>query len=133
MSVYTIQGDLKAKGEDIIVAEMYFGEMKTASGIIITEDDGKSRGVKPRWGKVYSVGPDQNLVKEGDWILIEHGRWTRKVKIDKGQGEFGVQKVDPEGILGVWNGEGEPNTNYIGQEYNDGQGFDVDPGLFLDN
>lgn len=132
MSLYTVQGDVRAIGEDVLVTEMEFGEIKTSGGIIVKSDDGKSHGVKPRWCKVYSVGPLQEDVKVGDWILVEHGRWTRKIKVDQGDGEFAVQKIDPSGILGFWDGDGEPNKNYIGEEYNDGQGFDVDPSLFMD-
>jgi co-chaperonin GroES (HSP10) len=132
MSLYTVKGDIRAIGEDILVADMHFGEIKTQGGIIVGSDDAKSRGVKPRWAKVYRVGPDQDLVKEGDWILIEHGRWTRKVKIDNGDGEIGIQKIDPTGVLGIHDGEGEPDMNYLGEEYSDGESYTVDPGLFMD-
>ena len=132
MSLYTIQGNIKAIGEDVLVTEMEFGEMKTESGIVIGSDDGKNHGVKPRWAKVFDVGPEQKEFSVGQWILIEHGRWSRKIKVDNGSGEIGIQKIDPDCVLGIWNGEGKPNTNYIGNEYNDGQGFDVDPSLFID-
>jgi len=132
MSLYTIQGNIKAIGEDVLVTEMEFGEIKTESGIIIGSDDGKNHGVKPRWAKVFDVGPEQKEFSVGQWILIEHGRWSRKIKVDSGDGEIGIQKIDPDCVLGIWNGEGKPDTNYIGNEYNDGQGFDVDPSLFVD-
>jgi hypothetical protein len=72
-----------------------------ASGIVLRSDDGKSHGVKPRWAKVYKIGPEQKDVKEGQWILIEHGRWTRKLKIDDGAGVKEIQKVDTEAIMAV--------------------------------
>ena len=37
--------------------------------------------------------------KVGDWVLVEHGRWTRGVKIDEGDGEFELRMVDAECIL----------------------------------
>lgn len=92
---------IKAIHDDVIISDMDFGEIKTESGIIIRSDDGKSHGVKPRWGKVYKVGPEQTDIKEGQWILVEHGRWTRKVKIDDGEGEKDIQKVDITAILAV--------------------------------
>jgi hypothetical protein len=36
--------------------------------------------------EVYKVGDRCDLdVKVGQWILIEHGRWTRKIKINDGE------------------------------------------------
>lgn len=37
---------------------------------------------KPRWGKVLSVGPDVYGVEEGDFILIEPGKWTIGTEVD---------------------------------------------------
>ena len=69
--------------KDLLVINMDMGEMKTAGGIVIQSDDGKAHGVKPRWAEVYKIGDECDLdVKEGQWVLIEHGRWTRKIKIN---------------------------------------------------
>ena len=74
--------------KDLLVINMDMGEQTTAAGIIIKSDDGKAHGVKPRWAEVYKVGTDCGInVKPGQWVLIEHGRWTRKIKIDDGNGE----------------------------------------------
>ena len=55
----------------------------------INSDDGKVHGIRPRWGKVFSKGPrNKDDYNEGDWILIEHGRWTRGMQV-----EFDDQKV----------------------------------------
>ena len=133
MSVYTVKGKVRAIGSDVLATDMYMGEMKTESGIIIGSDDGKNHGVKPRWCKVFAVGPNQNDFEIDQWILVEHGRWSRKIKVDQGDGkEIEIQKIDTDCILGIWEGEGSPDTNYIGEEYNDGQGYNVDPSLFMD-
>lgn len=92
---------IRAINDDVIITDMDFGEIKTKSGIVLRSDDGKSHGVKPRWGKVYKVGPRQTEIKEGQWILVEHGRWTRKVKINDGAGEKSIQKVEVKSILAV--------------------------------
>jgi hypothetical protein len=92
---------IRALNNDVIISDMDFGEMKTEAGIVIRSDDGQAHGVKPRWGYVYKVGPTQTDVKEGQWILVEHGRWTRKVKIHDGDGEKEIQKVDVDAILAV--------------------------------
>jgi co-chaperonin GroES (HSP10) len=92
---------IRAIQDDVIVSGMDFGEIKTASGIVLRSDDGQLHGIKPRWGRVYRVGPQQKEIREGQWILIEHGRWTRKVKIHDGESEKEIQKVDIEAILAV--------------------------------
>lgn len=110
---------------DILVIDMDLGEMKTTSGIIIQSDDGKSHGIKPRWAKVYKVGSKVTDIKEGQWILIEHGRWTRKIKINDGDGEKEFQKVDTDCILAVT--DEKPNDFYIGQEYGHGDTATIRP------
>jgi co-chaperonin GroES (HSP10) len=92
---------LRAIHDHVLVSDMDFGEIVTAAGIVLRSDDGKTHGVKPRWGKVYAVGPKQHDVCVGQWILIEHGRWTRKAKILTASGEKQIQRVDVEAILAV--------------------------------
>jgi co-chaperonin GroES (HSP10) len=116
---------IRPLNKDVIVYDMDFGEIKTESGIVIQSDDGKAHGIKPRWGKVYKVGPEQQDVKEGQWILIEHGRWTRKVKINDGDGEKEIQKVDVDCILAV--SDERPNDAYIGTEYSHGDTTTIRP------
>jgi co-chaperonin GroES (HSP10) len=120
---------IKAINNDVIIADMDFGEIKTASGIVIRSDDGQAHGIKPRWGKVYKVGPKQTDIKEGQWVLIEHGRWTRKIKIDDGESEKEIQKVEVESILAV--AEEKPNDVYIGQEYGHGSSTTIRPEDFI--
>jgi hypothetical protein len=80
---------------------MYFGEQKTKAGLIITNDDGNVRGIYPRWGQVYAKGPrNTDPYEVGDWILIEHGRWTRSVNLDDGNGEKDLRMIETESILG---------------------------------
>ena len=59
----------------------------------------KSSGIRPRWGKVYAIGPEQKDIQVGQYILISHGRWTRGIKIDDGTGEKVIRKVDNKDIL----------------------------------
>ena len=99
---------------DILITDMEFGDMQTKSGIVIQSDDAKSHGIKPRWGKVYKVGPEQTDIKVGQWILVEHGRWTRQMKIDDGDGVKNIQKVDLKCILAV--ADKKPEDIYIGEE-----------------
>ena len=55
---------------------------KTKSGIILTNKNTDENSQKPRWGKVFAVGPDVKDVKEGDYILIGPLRWTLGFKFD---------------------------------------------------
>lgn len=120
---------VRALHDDVLVYDMFFGEQTTSSGIVIGNDDGTTRGIYPRWAKVYKVGPEQKDVREGQWILIEHGRWTRKIKIDDGESEKEIQKVETKSILAV--SDERPNEYQIGQEYRDGAGVDIKPEDFL--
>jgi co-chaperonin GroES (HSP10) len=111
---------------DILVIDMDMGEMKTAGGIIIQSDDAKAHGIKPRWAKVYKVGTDCEIeVKPGQWVLIEHGRWTRKVKIDDGDGVKEFQKIEIKSIIAI--ADEKPNDFYIGQEYGHGDTATIRP------
>ena len=86
----------------VIVSGMHFGETQTDGGIIITSDDGKDRGIKPRWGQVVSKGSDNDDPYEvGDWILVEHGRWSRGFDVDtEGNGEYTTMRVvEAESVL----------------------------------
>lgn len=65
-------------GNKVIATDIEYGEQMSRQGIIIPDDNGKERGIHPRWCKVYKVGEEVNDVKEGEWILVEHGRWSYK-------------------------------------------------------
>jgi co-chaperonin GroES (HSP10) len=120
---------VRALSKDILVVDMDMGEMVTAGGIVVASDNGKAHGVKPRWAKVYKVGSEVDFVKEGQWILIEHGRWTRKIKIDDGEGEKEFQKVETKSILLV--SDEKPDTAYWGQEFSNGDSMNIRPDDFM--
>lgn len=115
----TIIGKLTPIKNNVIVSDMYFGEQKTKSGIIISNDDGTTRGIYPRWAKVHAKGPEnEEEYNIGDWVLVEHGRWTRGVKTDEGDGEKELRMVDFDAIL-LWS-DSKPDDIYIGNEYSNG-------------
>jgi co-chaperonin GroES (HSP10) len=86
-------------GESVIVSDMNFEERISTGGIIIMTDNGKSTGIRPRWGRVYAVGPDQQDIKIGDWICVEHGRWTRGLDIEDETGKITLRRVDPKDVM----------------------------------
>ena len=94
-------GDLRPLRDGIIVSEMDFTGRKLSSGIIMLNDDGKSEGIRPRWGKVYAVGVENKDVTVGQWILLEHGRWSRGLTIEVNGEEFVIRRADPTAIMFV--------------------------------
>jgi co-chaperonin GroES (HSP10) len=95
-----ITGKLVPIRDRVFFTDMNFDEEVTASGLVLQSDNGKGAGVKPRWGRVYAVGPDQHDVKVGEWILIEHGRWTRTFELENNDGSITkLQVADNKGIM----------------------------------
>jgi co-chaperonin GroES (HSP10) len=86
--------------DKILVTDMEFGMEKTASGIYLQSDDGKSAGIHPRWARVWKIGPDQQDVKVGEWVCVEHGRWTRGIDYRTDDGEdITIRMVDNNAIM----------------------------------
>ena len=129
-NIKAIKGTPRAIGDQVLVTDMQFGEQKTSGGIILGDDDGKTRGIYPRWARVYSKGPNnKDEFKVGDWILIMHGRWTRSLSLDTPDGEVEIRKVELESILAMSNEK--PNDIQIGAEYTDGEHATIDPSSFI--
>lgn len=129
-NINAIKGNISAKGEDVLVSDMHFGDQVTQGGIIIGDDDGKTRGIYPRWAKVYSKGPNnKDDFAVGDWILIMHGRWTRSIKINVEDNDIEIRKVELTSIL-AYSTE-KPDELQIGAEYSDGAHATIDPSTFV--
>jgi co-chaperonin GroES (HSP10) len=95
-----IKGTLRPLHDSVLAIGMNFDEQVTAGGIILKSDDGKSSGVKPRWCQVWAIGPKQQDVKIGEWIYVEHGRWSRGVKVEQANGtEVTVRRIDIKAIM----------------------------------
>lgn len=122
--VTRVKGNVKPIRNRVIVTDMEFGEQTTAGGIIISSDDGKDRGIKPRWCRVVVKGAENNDPYDvNEWILVEHGRWTRSFEVEMEDGTvqtmrtveaesiLGWQKETPEDVLfGNKSGAGDVNT-----------------------
>lgn len=131
ININNIKGTPRAIGNRVLVTDMHFGDQTTASGLIIKSDDGTTRGVYPRWGKVYSKGPNNKDEYEvGQWILVEHGRWTRGIKLDTEEdGEIEIRMVEAESVLAY--SDEKPSDVRIGSEYSDGEHATIDPSAFM--
>lgn len=98
---------------NILIKNMRHSETVLQSGIILRQDNASSHGVRPRWAEVFMVGPEQHDVKPGDFILLEHGRWSRKIKVETSDGPIDLQLADPNGILLVSDVEPPLSDQYI--------------------
>lgn len=116
MSSYKIlEGELIPIKDRVIVSDMSFDSFQTKGGIILTADDGKVHGIKPRWAKVYAKGRDNtDEYVVGDWILVEHGRWTRGAKIKTDGVENTVRMVEAKSVL-LW-AKQKPEDWYVAKE-----------------
>jgi len=103
---------IKPLHDSVIVTDMNFDARVTSGGIYIPTDDKKMEGIRPRWGLVYAVGPDQLDVKVGQWICVSHGRWTRGVQIEDNESVKMIRKVDTKDILLV--SDERPSDDTIG-------------------
>lgn len=104
------RSQFKPLSNTVIVADMTFDERITHSGIVLLNDNGKSTGIRPRWGQVYAVGPDQQDVSVGQWVCVAHGRWTRGIDIEDESGKHTIRKVDPKDIMMVSDQEIQDET-----------------------
>lgn len=97
-----VKGKIIPLRNNVIVSDMNFEQQVTKSGIVLTSDNGKTSGIHPRWGRVFAVGPDQRDVKIGEWILIEHGRWTRTIEYEQSADEvIELRMVEEKSILAI--------------------------------
>jgi co-chaperonin GroES (HSP10) len=90
---------LRALHDHVIVSEMIFDQRITQGGLVLLNDNGTTLGIRPRWGQVYAVGPEQKDVQVGQWICVAHGRWTRGLDIEDESGKRTIRRIDPEDIL----------------------------------
>jgi hypothetical protein len=104
---------LKVLQNNVLVSDMVFDERISTGGILLLNDNGKGNGIRPRWGRVYAVGPEQKDVNVGDWVLVAHGRWTRGLDLEDETGKLTIRKIDPKDILLVSDDEECPSVEGI--------------------
>jgi hypothetical protein len=86
----------------VFVSDLEHGFRKyRTSGLIIPDDNMKDTGIRTRWGKVWSIGPDVPDIKVGEWLLIQHGRWTLGIDVEADDGTITkVWKIDyPDAVM----------------------------------
>ena len=101
--MHIVKGKVRPLRNKILVKKIDQGDRVSKGGIILrsadkVEDGGA--GIRPRWAEVYAVGSDIDWLQPGEFVLMEHGRWTKGVQIEDDGQEFDLRVADPEGILG---------------------------------
>lgn len=97
-----VKGKIIPLRDNVIVSDMDFEMQRTRTGIFVPSDNGKTSGIHPRWGRVWAIGPEQKDVKVGEWILVEHGRWTRTVEVEQDNGStIEIRMVETKAIIAV--------------------------------
>lgn len=114
-----INGNLKCLPNTLYVELLEVGERKTAGGIIIPMEDMRlnQRFIKPRWAKVYKKGENISNIEIGDWILLEHGKWSTALNIVDNNKSVKIWYINEKnvktGIIGIKKEEPEFMKEYI--------------------
>lgn len=94
-----VKGTIRAIKDHVLVRDMKFDQKITRGGIIVLDDNGKTEGIRPRWAKVYAVGPDQQDIEVDQWVLVAHGRWTRGIPLEENDEVVTIRRVDINDIM----------------------------------
>lgn len=107
--------------ERILAELMGLDQRVTASGIIIQSENGKDRGIRPRWAKVVLVGEGIDWVEPGQYVLVAHGRWSRQFECEHNGEKLKLVHLDNKECLIVT--DEEPVDDFVGS------GIDTTPNL----
>ena len=94
---------VKPINKRVLVQSCEQGARTTTGGIHLLDDDGQEHGIRPRWFQVKAIGPKQEDVEVGDYVLVEHGRWTWAADVKQRSNHKIVEKirmVDEDAIIG---------------------------------
>ena len=85
----------------VLVSGLERGMSMTKGGIILTDDNMSETGVRTRWAKIHMLADNIDDMVVGEYVLLEHGRWTNKIKIQDDNGDdVDVWYIDyPSGVL----------------------------------
>lgn len=83
----------------IFVTDLEEGMRMTRGGIIRLDDNMQEAGIRPRWAKVWRTASDIDEVVPGEWVLIEHGRWTLRIPLEIENERIDVWMIEPKAIL----------------------------------
>lgn len=95
---HTVNGAIEPLADSVLIHNLKIGE-QTVNGIIVLTDDAVDRGIKPRWAQVHSIGANVTDIGIDEWVLIDHGRWTRGVRVINDKEETIIRLIDRSDIL----------------------------------
>ena len=96
-----------------VLAElMGLDDRVTSSGIIIKSENGKDRGIRPRWARVVLVGEGIDWCKPGQYVLVAHGRWSRQFECEHAGEKLKLVHLDNKECLIVT--DEEPQDDFVG-------------------
>lgn len=84
----------------------------TTSGIIIKSENGKDRGIRPRWARVVLVGEGIDWCEPGQYVLVAHGRWSRQFECEHAGEKLKLVHLDNKECLIVT--DEEPTDDFVG-------------------
>jgi len=85
---------------NVFVTDLDRGPHLTAGGVFLPDDNFSERGVHPRWGQVRYVGPEVEDLKVGEWVYVEHARWTNEIELELPTGVVRMWRVEyPQSVL----------------------------------
>lgn len=96
-----LETSLRPLKKSVFVSELDSGMKQTRGGILIPDDDMKDRGIRERWACIHSLGPEIDDLVVGDWVLVEHGRWTNAIAFERADGSaMKLWRIDyPDAVL----------------------------------
>ena len=99
--------------KDRVLAELMGLEQRvTACGIIIQGENGKDRGIRPRWAKIRLVGEGIDWCEPGQYVLVAHGRWSRQFECEHNGEKIKLVHLDNKECLIVT--DEEPMDDFVG-------------------
>ena len=99
--------------KDRVLAELMGLEQRvTSSGIIIQGENGKDRGIRPRWAKIRLVGEGIDWCEPGQYVLVAHGRWSRQFECEHDGEKMKLVHLDNKECLIVT--DELPDDDFIG-------------------
>ena len=103
---------IKPLKERILAELMGLEQRVTASGIIIQGENGKDRGIRPRWARVRLVGEGIDWVQPGQYVLVAHGRWSRQFECEHNGEKLKLVHLDNKECLIVT--DEDPMDDFVG-------------------
>lgn len=94
-SYHTNASDIDPIEDHVLIDFIESTGERVVNGIILPGEESTERGIRPRWARIYKVGPKQKDVQAGQWAFVKHGEWTRGVLV----GDKVYRRINPKEIF----------------------------------